>query len=153
MPAITSAGSPTSSYRQLSSRPLRQTGRVRVTYNREAYAAYGHLTDKELPGGHSTTKAVTPPGVKAFHARLGADASSASRCSTLTPSSPPTSSTGQRRSRRRLFTPPLDRGADPGCHYPQVMQVSRTRTDRHGSDGDDVQEVLKASEVVGIAGV
>ena len=39
---------------------------MRATYDREANAAYIYLSDEELPGGHSTTKAGTPPGVKAF---------------------------------------------------------------------------------------
>ena len=48
------------------SRQLCQTGAVRVTYDREANAVYIHLTDQELPGGHTTTKAGAPPGVKAW---------------------------------------------------------------------------------------
>jgi uncharacterized protein YuzE len=39
-----------------------------MTYDREANAAYLHLTDQELPGGHSTTRGETPPGVDAWTA-------------------------------------------------------------------------------------
>lgn len=39
---------------------------MRITYDREANAAYIHLTDQPLPGGHTTTRAETPPGVEAW---------------------------------------------------------------------------------------
>jgi uncharacterized protein YuzE len=38
---------------------------MRITYDRQANAAYLHLTDQVLLGGLSTTTADTPPGVKA----------------------------------------------------------------------------------------
>lgn len=39
---------------------------MRITYDREANAAYIHLTDQALPGGHTTTTADAPPGVQAW---------------------------------------------------------------------------------------
>jgi len=39
---------------------------VRITYDREANAAYLHLTDQPLPAGHATTLAGSPPGLSAF---------------------------------------------------------------------------------------
>ena len=48
------------------SRPLRQTGAVRVSYDRQANAAYFELTDEELRPGRTTLRAPTPPGVEAF---------------------------------------------------------------------------------------
>jgi len=39
---------------------------VRITYDRQANAAYLYLTDEELPGGHTTTRAESPPGVDAW---------------------------------------------------------------------------------------
>jgi uncharacterized protein YuzE len=39
---------------------------VPITYDRDANAAYIHLTDQTLPGGHATTRADTPPGLHAW---------------------------------------------------------------------------------------
>jgi uncharacterized protein YuzE len=39
---------------------------VRITYDREANAAYIQLTDQTLPGAHTTTTADAPPGVQAW---------------------------------------------------------------------------------------
>lgn len=49
-----------------SGRRCRQNRGVRITYDPEINAAYIHLTDQELPGHHTTTKAPAPPGVKAW---------------------------------------------------------------------------------------
>ena len=48
------------------SRPLRQTGAVRVRYDRQANAVYFELTDEALTPGRTTLRAPTPPGVEAF---------------------------------------------------------------------------------------
>ena len=40
---------------------------MRITYDREANAAYIHLTGQPLPPGpHATTSAASPPGLDAF---------------------------------------------------------------------------------------
>jgi uncharacterized protein YuzE len=39
---------------------------VRITYDRQANAAYLHLTGQPLPPGQTTTRAPAPPGTDAF---------------------------------------------------------------------------------------
>ena len=39
---------------------------MRITYDRDANAAYIHLTDAELEPGRTTTAAALPPGVDGF---------------------------------------------------------------------------------------
>jgi uncharacterized protein YuzE len=39
---------------------------VRITYDREANAAYIHLAEPPFPTGHTTTTADSPPGLNAF---------------------------------------------------------------------------------------
>jgi uncharacterized protein YuzE len=47
-------------------RQCRQNRRVRITYERQANAAYIHLTDLPLQPGHATTRAQAPPGLDAL---------------------------------------------------------------------------------------
>lgn len=39
---------------------------MRITYDRDANAAYIHLAEPPYPSGHTTTTAESPPGVHAF---------------------------------------------------------------------------------------
>lgn len=39
---------------------------MRITYDRDANAAYIHLAEPPWPSGHTTTTADSPPGVNAF---------------------------------------------------------------------------------------